>query len=33
MKRAVWLVSGLLLAWAAYSVAPDVVRYAKMRAM
>lgn len=33
MKKAVWLMSGLLLGYTAYSMAPDFWRYMKIRAM
>jgi hypothetical protein len=33
MKKAALLISGLVLAWAAYSLAPDIRRYMRMRAM
>jgi hypothetical protein len=33
MKKAALLVSGLFLAWAAYSLAPDIRRYLRIRSM
>ena len=33
MRKAVWLVTGLAIAWAAYSLAPDFRRYMRIRAM
>lgn len=33
MKKAVLIVSGLLLGYTAYSIAPDFWRYMKIRAM
>jgi hypothetical protein len=33
MKTAALIFSGFILAWAAYSLGPDLRRYARMRAM
>ncbi len=33
MKTAAWIVSSLMVAWAVFSVAPDLRRYIKIRSM
>lgn len=33
MKAAAWIMSAILLSWAAYSVAPDLRRYFKISTM
>jgi|SwirhisoilCB3_FD_contig_21_10241892_length_277_multi_3_in_0_out_0_1 hypothetical protein len=33
MKTAAWIISALMLTWAAYSVTPDLRRYLKIHAM
>lgn len=33
MKKALWVVSGLVLSWATFSIAPDMWRYWKIHTM
>jgi hypothetical protein len=33
MKTAIWILTGVAVAFVAYSIAPDLVRYMKMRSM
>jgi hypothetical protein len=33
MKTAAWIISSIMVAWAVYSIAPDMRRYIKIRSM
>jgi hypothetical protein len=33
MKRAIWIISGLVIGYAAYSMAPDMYRYWRIHSM
>lgn len=33
MKKAFWVISGLVIGWTAYSMAPDMWRYFKIHSM